>query len=86
MNQTWSWMRRTRCLKSREYTPKEKHEYGNMWLTKNYRAGGIIIVGTSGKVTINNTLEERLNLLGVDALPQLRLTLFGENQNRKFTD
>ena len=50
------------------------------------RAGGVIIVGTGGRITINNTLEERLKLLGVDALPQLRLSLFGENQNRRFTD
>ncbi|KAL9051734.1 MAG: hypothetical protein Q9162_005836 [Coniocarpon cinnabarinum] len=47
--------------------------------------GGIMVLGTGGKITLNNTLEERLNLLSVDALPQLRLTLFGENTNRKFT-
>lgn len=49
-------------------------------------AGGVMIVGTGGRIDINNTFEERLNLLGVDALPQLRTALFGENQNRRFKD
>ena len=46
----------------------------------------MILLGTGGRISINNTLEERLNLLGTDALPQLRLSLFGENQNRKFKE
>ena len=50
------------------------------------RAGGVIIVGTGGKIDINNTLEERLKLLETDALPSIRVTLFGENANRKFHD
>lgn len=50
------------------------------------RAGGVSIVGTGGKIDINNTLEERLRLLETDALPSIRVTLFGENQNRKFRD
>lgn len=49
-------------------------------------AGGVIIIGGGGKISINDTLEERLNLLGIDALPQIRVSLFGENQNRRFTD
>lgn len=53
----------------------------------NYRrAGGITISGTGGRIDINNTFEERLRLLESDALPNIRLTLFGENQNRKFYD
>ena len=50
------------------------------------RAGGVSIVGGNGKIDINNTLEERLKLLETDALPSIRATLFGENQNRKFRD
>jgi len=48
--------------------------------------GGIIIVGTGGKITINNTLEERLRLVQQDSLPAVRASVFGENPNRKFHD
>jgi V-type H+-transporting ATPase subunit E len=51
-----------------------------------FSTGGVSIVGGGGKIDINNTLEERLRLLETDALPSMRLTLFGENQNRKFHD
>lgn len=51
-----------------------------------HRAGGVIIIGGNGKIEINNTLEERLRLLETDALPQIRTTLFGKNENRKFYD
>ena len=44
------------------------------------------IAGFGGKIDINNTFEERLRLLETDALPSIRLTLFGENKNRKFHD
>jgi V-type H+-transporting ATPase subunit E len=50
------------------------------------RSGGAIIVGTGGRIDINNTLEERLRLLESDALPSIRVILFGENENRKFHD
>nr|OQO25575.1 hypothetical protein B0A51_07539 [Rachicladosporium sp. CCFEE 5018] len=49
-------------------------------------AGGVIILNGTGKIDINNTLEERLKLLETDALPSIRTTLFGENENRKFHD
>ncbi|KAF2639188.1 ATPase, V1/A1 complex, subunit E [Massarina eburnea CBS 473.64] len=49
-------------------------------------AGGITISGTNGRIDINNTLEERLKLLETDALPSIRVTLFGENENRRFHD
>jgi V-type H+-transporting ATPase subunit E len=45
-----------------------------------------MIVGTGGKIDINNTFEERLRLLETQALPSIRVTLFGENENRKFHD
>lgn len=50
------------------------------------RAGGVIVSGTGGRIDLNNTFEERLKLLESDALPSIRVTLFGENQNRKFRD
>ncbi|KAM0712406.1 hypothetical protein Q7P37_011502 [Cladosporium fusiforme] len=49
-------------------------------------AGGVVILNGTGKIEINNTFEERLKLLETDALPSVRLTLFGENPNRRFTD
>jgi V-type H+-transporting ATPase subunit E len=51
-----------------------------------HSSGGAIIVGSSGRIDINNTLEERLRLLESDALPAIRVILFGENENRKFRD
>ncbi|KAL9122587.1 MAG: hypothetical protein Q9187_000858 [Circinaria calcarea] len=49
-------------------------------------SGGISIVGGNGKIDINNTFEERLRLLETDALPMIRTSLFGKNENRKFYD
>ena len=48
--------------------------------------GGLSIVGGGGKIDINNTFEERLTLLQDNALPSIRTTLFGKNENRKFYD
>ncbi|KAL7267722.1 V-ATPase V1 sector subunit E [Rhizina undulata] len=48
--------------------------------------GGVFIVGGNGKITINNTLEERLKILEADSLPVVRASVFGENPNRKFYD
>ncbi|KAF6807825.1 vacuolar ATP synthase subunit e [Colletotrichum sojae] len=49
-------------------------------------AGGVFIIGGKGKIEINNTFEERLNLLQDSALPAVREALFGKNPNRRFTD
>ncbi|CAK7208949.1 V-ATPase V1 sector subunit E [Sporothrix bragantina] len=49
-------------------------------------AGGVIIIGGGGKITIDNTLEQRLALIEHNALPAVRETLFGKNVNRKFYD
>lgn len=48
--------------------------------------GGLSIVGGNGKIDINNQLGERLRLLEDTALPAIRETLFGKNENRKFYD
>ncbi|GAA6012819.1 hypothetical protein JCM10207_005373 [Rhodosporidiobolus poonsookiae] len=47
-------------------------------------AGGILLRGYGSRITVNNTLEERLRLLEANALPQLRDSLFGKNENRRF--
>ncbi|KAE8311619.1 ATP synthase E/31 kDa subunit [Aspergillus parasiticus SU-1] len=49
-------------------------------------AGGVVIIGGQGTIELNNTFEERLRLLEIDALPAVRETLFGKNQNRRFYD
>jgi len=46
----------------------------------------VFVVGSGGKIELNNTFEERLKICEVDALPSARVTLFGENDNRKFRD
>jgi len=49
-------------------------------------SGGVYIVGGGGKIEINNTFEERLKICETDALPSVRVTLFGHNDNRHFKD
>lgn len=49
-------------------------------------AGGVSILDPSGKIEINNTLEERLKLLSETALPAVRLEVFGISPSRKFFD
>jgi len=49
-------------------------------------AGGVYVVSGSGRIDINNTLEERLSILQDEALPAVRNTLFGVSPNRKFYD
>ncbi|KAK0633270.1 ATPase, V1/A1 complex, subunit E [Immersiella caudata] len=49
-------------------------------------AGGVVVVGTGGKIDVDNTFEARLGLLRQSALPAMREALFGKNPNRKFFD
>ncbi|CAN6668474.1 V-type proton ATPase subunit E [Trichomonascus vanleenenianus] len=49
-------------------------------------AGGVIITNQSGKIEINNTLDERLKLLSESGLPQIRYAVFGQSESRKFFD
>ncbi|BFZ64185.1 V-ATPase V1 sector subunit E [Saitoella coloradoensis] len=49
-------------------------------------SGGMVIVGLSGRIEVDNTLEERLRLLEDESLPAIRIALFGESPNRKFKD
>lgn len=48
--------------------------------------GGVIVTNGSGKIEVNNTLEERLKILSEEALPGIRLELFGPSETRKFFD
>lgn len=47
-------------------------------------AGGVVAVNKTGKIEVNNTLEERLKILSQEALPGVRLELFGPSPSRKF--
>ncbi|KAF9042886.1 ATPase V1/A1 complex subunit E [Panaeolus papilionaceus] len=46
--------------------------------------GGVKLVSGTGRITLDNTMEERLRLLEDKMLPEIRQELFGVNQNRKF--
>ncbi|KIM76899.1 hypothetical protein PILCRDRAFT_825903 [Piloderma croceum F 1598] len=47
-------------------------------------AGGVKLINGSRRITIDNTLDERLRLLEDRMLPEIRKDLFGANENRKF--
>lgn len=49
-------------------------------------AGGVIVTDKAGKIDVDNTLEERLKLLSEEALPAIRLEMFGPSKTRKFFD
>jgi V-type H+-transporting ATPase subunit E len=49
-------------------------------------AGGVVLTNGSGKIEVDNTLEERLKLLSEESLPAIRLALFGPSATRKFFD
>jgi len=73
-----------------EYKKNMNSETEGVVDEKNYLSddspGGIVILSSSGKIEVSNTLEERLRLCESDALPTVRAILFGENENRKFHD
>lgn len=49
-------------------------------------AGGVLLTNASGKIELDNTMEERLHLLSQEALPAIRLEMFGVSKTRKFFD
>ncbi|XP_067236561.1 V-type proton ATPase subunit E 1a [Chanodichthys erythropterus] len=49
-------------------------------------SGGVEVYNADGKIKVSNTLESRLDLLAQQMMPEIRVTLFGANQNRKFMD
>jgi hypothetical protein len=44
----------------------------------------VSLVGYSNRITVDNTLDERLSILEQTMLPAIRTSLFGTNPNRKF--
>ena len=48
--------------------------------------GGVVVKALHGSIKVNNTLEERLNLMQIYALPAVRGALFGESTTRTFKD
>ncbi|KAF7225251.1 V-type proton ATPase subunit E 1a [Nothobranchius furzeri] len=48
--------------------------------------GGIEAYNENGKIKVSNTLESRLELLAQQMMPEIRVTLFGPNPNRRFMD
>lgn len=79
-------MKRTLTPKDRQFCTLMDDELKSEIDADSFRSGGVSIVGTRGKIDINNTLDERLKLLETDALPACRRSLFGENVNRRFYD
>jgi len=49
-------------------------------------AGGIELVAKQGRIRVSNTLESRLSLLSRQMMPEIRESLFGKNDQRKFFD
>lgn len=49
-------------------------------------SGGIELYNGDGKIKVSNTLESRLDLLAQQMMPEIRVSLFGANPNRKFLD
>jgi len=47
-------------------------------------AGGVKLVSGDRRITLDNTLDERLRLLEDRMLPEIRNNLFGMNENRRF--
>lgn len=48
--------------------------------------GGVEVSCHHAKIKVVNTLENRMDLLAAQMIPEIRVTLFGRNPNRKFTD
>ncbi|KAI8980006.1 ATP synthase subunit [Pilobolus umbonatus] len=47
-------------------------------------AGGVIMSGYHGKITVDNTLGARLEIAKEEMLPQIRVALFDHSPSRKF--
>nr|CAG4643550.1 EOG090X0F8Y [Ilyocryptus agilis] len=48
--------------------------------------GGVELYAFQGRIRVNNTLENRLEMIASQMLPEMRTKLFGANANRKFHD
>ncbi|XP_060892653.1 V-type proton ATPase subunit E 1a [Labrus mixtus] len=48
--------------------------------------GGVEVYNDNGKIKVSNTLENRLELIAQQMMPEIRENLFGANPNRRFMD
>ncbi|KAM8891083.1 V-type proton ATPase subunit E 1a [Spinachia spinachia] len=48
--------------------------------------GGVEVYNDTRKIKVSNTLENRLELMAQQMMPEIRVDLFGANPNRRFTD
>jgi len=48
--------------------------------------GGVKMTSQSGNITVENTLNARLEMIGQQMMPEIREVIFGKNMNRKFLD
>nr|SVE77298.1 EOG090X0F8Y [Daphnia lumholtzi]SVE78544.1 EOG090X0F8Y [Daphnia lumholtzi] len=48
--------------------------------------GGVELAAFHGRIRVNNTLENRLEMIAGQMLPEMRTKLFNANPNRKFFD
>ncbi|XP_069018894.1 V-type proton ATPase subunit E 1a [Embiotoca jacksoni] len=48
--------------------------------------GGVEVYNDNGKIKVSNTLENRLELMAQQMMPEIKVHLFGPNPNRKFMD
>ncbi|KAJ1950409.1 V-ATPase V1 sector subunit E, partial [Linderina macrospora] len=46
--------------------------------------GGVLVAAFNDRISVNNTLQARLDLCADGMLPQLRNVLYGQSPNRKF--
>ncbi|KRZ07132.1 N-chimaerin, partial [Trichinella zimbabwensis] len=49
-------------------------------------AGGVEVYTLGGKIRVASTLESRLEIISDQLIPDIRVTVFGRNPNRKFLD
>jgi V-type H+-transporting ATPase subunit E len=62
---------------------KPKFEISDEYLPS-ASAGGVVMSGFNGKITVDNTLGARLDISKEEMLPQIRVALFGHSPNRTF--
>ncbi|ODQ64565.1 vacuolar ATP synthase subunit E [Nadsonia fulvescens var. elongata DSM 6958] len=65
--------------------PVEIHVFDDEFLPTE-SSGGVIVLNGTGKIEVNNTLEERLKLASDESLPAIRTAVFGPSKTRKFFD
>ncbi|XP_035520684.1 V-type proton ATPase subunit E 1a isoform X1 [Morone saxatilis] len=56
------------------------------FLPSEISCGGVEVYNDNGKIKVSNTLENRIELIAQQMMPEIRANLFGANPNRRFTD